>query len=604
MTLSWRRPRWLPEGGGWTLAVAAMAMLTVGCGILLGWRGGDMPAQIYRAEAVRHHGLALWDSQWFGGHWTLGYSVAYPALASVVGLTLLSVVSAGAAAAGFDRLLARHFAPAPARAASVFFAVSIVVETAIGQLPFLAGEAAGLWACVGLARRRPALAVAATVLCGALSPLAAAFVALAAGAWLLATWLPEIPNALPSLPSLPSVPALPAGPALLAERRGAGRISGHPCPKNRPARLRSALAGGHVASAQLRRRPRWRQPGVGPALGVLAGVAVPMGIVGLLFPGQGPMPYPFADFAWEIGIAVVLWALIPRTAPGAAGSPAGSAAILRAGIIIFVVAAGASFVIPSALGGNVGRIEDVAALPLATAFLWSRRRWLLALAAIPLILSQWGPAWAPMVSGAGHPWAHAGYYRPLVNWVHGAGGRYARVEVVPTAEHWEAAYVAPTVALARGWERQLDVADNPIFYARDQLDAASYHAWLLDNGVRYVALPATPLDYAGVAEGRLVASGVPDLRLVMHSAHWRVYQVQGTSGIVSGPGYLSSLDGSRVVVVATGAGMIEVRLRDNRSWRVRSGAATIDPTPSPTGWIVLQASGPGVVHLDLGPPAL
>ena len=36
------------------------------------------PAQLYRVASFRAHGFAIWDSQWFGGHWTLSYSVLYP----------------------------------------------------------------------------------------------------------------------------------------------------------------------------------------------------------------------------------------------------------------------------------------------------------------------------------------------------------------------------------------------------------------------------------------------------------------------------------------------------------------------------------------------
>jgi hypothetical protein len=62
-----------------------------------------------------------------------------------------------------------------------------------------------------------------------------------------------------------------------------------------------------------------------------------------------------------------------------------------------------------------------------------------------------------------------------------------------TRLHWEAAYVAPAVPLVRGWERQLDTAGNPLFYDADLLNPDSYRAWLIDSGVRYVALPDAPL---------------------------------------------------------------------------------------------------------------
>ena len=39
-----------------------------------------------------------------------------------------------------------------------------------------------------------------------------------------------------------------------------------------------------------------------------------------------------------------------------------------------------------------------------------------------------------------------------------------RLEIPATQNHWETAFVAPVVSLARGWERQVDIADNPMFY--------------------------------------------------------------------------------------------------------------------------------------------
>jgi len=549
--------------------IPLLAAGLVGVGTLLGWRGGDLPAQIYRVEAVRRNGLALWDSQWFAGHWMLGYSVLYPSIAAAVGLGLLSVISAAAAALAFHRLVVGHFALGAARAASLTFTLSVIVETAIGQLPFLAGEAAGLWCCVALARRRPAWAVATAVFASLLSPLAAAFVALAAAAWLLAAWWPLTAGSASA--SGMSAPA--SGIPVAGSSRTLGVSPAWGAGGGRAGNLKAKLA----------------RPGVGSAGLVVLSVGVPLGIVGLLFPGQGPMPYPLVDCVWELVIAAGLWLVAPR-----------QERVLRAGIILFVLSALASLAVPSALGGNVGRAEDCVALPLTVALLWPRRRVLLAFLAVPLVLSQWGPAWSTMSSHAAHPQKTASYYQPLIRWLHHAGGPLGRVEVVPTADHWESAYVAPTVALARGWERQLDVANNPIFYDAGLLHGDTYLQWLLDNGVRYVALPSAPLDYAGVVEGRVVAAGVPGLRQVMHTPHWRVYQVDGATGIVSGPGYLTSIDGSHLSVTIDVPGTIEVRVHDNPAWRVAAGAASIEP--SVEGWILVHALLPGPVDLAMRLP--
>jgi hypothetical protein len=156
------------------------------------------------------------------------------------------------------------------------------------------------------------------------------------------------------------------------------------------------------------------------------------------------------------------------------------------------------------------------------------------------------------------------------------------VEVVPTKFHWEALYVATVMPLARGWERQVDEARNPLFYRGSaHLGAAVYRRWLIDEGVRFVALGDAPLDFAGTAEGRLVAAGVPGLRLVWRSAHWRLYEVTGSPGIVGPPARMVSLSGDRVVVVAPAAGTVIVRLRYNSHWDLASGAGCVGRALAP-----------------------
>ena len=166
---------------------------------------------------------------------------------------------------------------------------------------------------------------------------------------------------------------------------------------------------------------------------------------------------------------------------------------------------------------------------------------------------------------------------------------------MPTLLHWEAAYVAPYFPLARGWERQLDTGANPIFYVPGALNAASYRAWLFANGVRFVALPNVPLDYAAQAEGRLVGTGVPGLRLLWRSANWHVYEVIGAPGIVSGPAQLSASSGAELELRIARAGTVVVRERYLDAWGVASGAGVIGPAPG--GWLELRATRPGRVVL-------
>jgi hypothetical protein len=97
-----------------------------------------------------------------------------------------------------------------------------------------------------------------------------------------------------------------------------------------------------------------------------------------------------------------------------------------------------------------------------------------------------------------------------------------------TKAHWESVYLAGQdgISLARGWERQLDTRYAALFY-RPALSPAAYRAWLTENQVRYIALPDAPLDKAGSLEGTLVARGVPYLRELWRSEHWRLFRVMG-----------------------------------------------------------------------------
>ncbi|MDQ2754085.1 MAG: hypothetical protein M3R71_00880, partial [Actinomycetota bacterium] len=157
-------------------------ILAVGV-LVLGWQGVDWAAQSYRIAEVRHYGLVIWDSGWYGGSYPLGYSVLVPVLGALAGMAVVAVVAAGVAATAFDRLVTdvRGFRPW----GSWLFAISTSLEVAIGQLPYLCGEAAGLVAVVALARRRGGVAVAFALVAALCSPLAGAFLALACGAaWL------------------------------------------------------------------------------------------------------------------------------------------------------------------------------------------------------------------------------------------------------------------------------------------------------------------------------------------------------------------------------------------------------------------------------------
>src|SRR5437588_575966 len=149
---------------------------------------------------------------------------------------------------------------------------------------------------------------------------------------------------------------------------------------------------------------------------------------------------------------------------------------LRAGVALYVVLCLVSYVITSAVGGNAARLEELLAGPLAALVLWPARKALLLAAAIPLLYLQWH---APVrdVTTAGGPAMTTAYYRPLLSFLERQPGSPFRVEIPFTKYHWEGYVVAPRFPLARGWERQLDIKYNRLFYG-GALTPTSYEAWL------------------------------------------------------------------------------------------------------------------------------
>jgi len=159
------------------------AALAVGA-TLASLRGVDLPAQLYRVSLFHRVGLTLWDSDWYGGHWTLNYSVLFPPVAGVLGVAITEMLSAAAAALAFDRLVTGHVGRG-ARVGSLLFAVGTLAQVAIGQLPFLLGEALALGACWAATRGRWPAAWSLGTATALASPLAGGFLALAALAWSL-----------------------------------------------------------------------------------------------------------------------------------------------------------------------------------------------------------------------------------------------------------------------------------------------------------------------------------------------------------------------------------------------------------------------------------
>lgn len=444
----------------------------MGAAVELIWRpvSADLAAATYRSDLFTRVGFTVRDHGWYAahGHYLPGYSLLSPALGALLGLHLLLALSAIAASTLFGLLATRLLNTAAARVAAIWFAVGFCVELLSGRVPFDLGFAIGLGSLLALVDRRTRLAVALAVLTSVASPIAGAFLALAA----LAV-------------------AIAAGNSKDSNTDG-------------PTRTANTLRTTHT-----------------DGLRIAAAALVPIVVLALAFPEGGWEPFAASAF-WPAFVGVLLIAaLLPRGAL----TPQ-RRRTLRVGAALYALALLGAFAVHTPVGGNAVRLGALLAGPLLTGVLWERHRRVLLLLLPALLYWQLVAPIRDVSALSGDPSVRASYYAPLLAELRGlTGGQPTVLEIPLTSAHWEAAWVPghDGVSLARGWERQLDTRYAAIFY-RPGLTATTYRTWLAQNGVDYIALPDVGLDYAGHAEGKLLAGGLPYLHEVWRSRHWRLFE--------------------------------------------------------------------------------
>jgi hypothetical protein len=318
------------------------------------------------------------------------------------------------------------------------------------------------------------------------------------------------------------------------------------------------------------------------AAGIVAAVA-PVLIVSALYPQGGTFPFRWSALVWSLVVCAVVWLLVPS-----------EQRLVRATAAVYAVALVAAFVVQTPLGANLTRFGMYAAAPVLLALVPTRR--LILVIVLPLLwFWQWSPAFDAIVRAGRDPSIEEAYHRPLIEFLTAREPLPTRIEVVPTSRHWEAAYVATEIPIARGWERQLDKRFNAPFYEPD-LDADAYRGWLLRTGVEYVALSDAPLDSSGRAEAELLEAGQPFLRPMWTSAHWRVWEVVDASGLLDGPAVVVEMGTDSLSLRVTEPGDLLVRVRASAFW-------ASDPptciTPTTDGWIVLHDVAPGALEIYL-----
>jgi hypothetical protein len=330
------------------------------------------------------------------------------------------------------------------------------------------------------------------------------------------------------------------------------------------------------------------------AAALLGAALVPAVALSVLFPEGGPFPFVLSSFLPTLAVTLLLLAIAWRTAPGP----------LRAGLILYALLLLASGLLSTPMGGNAARLGAVLGGPIAALLLWPGRRAVLALLALPLLYWMLSSPVDDVRRAASDPSVHASYYDGLLAYMkdqQASDGPF-RIEIPFTDNHWESARVAPTVPLARGWERQLDQKVNPLFYgegARD-LTPEKYRAWLDENAVRYVALADAAVDYSAAHEAALIRSGrATYLHEVWHDTHWRVFAVADPTPLATGaPGArVTALDADRVDLTAPRAGTVRLSIRWSPYWHLTRGLGCVRKHGD---WTDVVVNSPGPARISAG----
>ena len=512
----------------WLPAVALSSLLAL---LMLIWSPpvGDLAAQVFRTELFQHAGLAIWNGSWYGGHYTLTYSLLFPPLAALLGPQLVGMLAVVASSYLFDRLVRDRWG-IEARWATLWFAAGVVTLLADGQLTFALGVAFGLAALRCLQLERGPLTLLAAAACPLASPVAGAFLA-------------------------------------------------------------GVLVLGAVEPG---RRPR-------PLPLVAGGLALFITIApNVAFPEAGHFPFASSSY-----VAIPLWC---------AGALLLTQGVrdeerqLRRVIVGYLLASTLIWLTPNALGGNAVRLGALFGGPVLAAVLLSRRPrpavpiWLfapvLALAIAGSLYWQLTASVTQIARSVGDPSTTSAYFHPAARWLRAHGGTGARIEVPPTANHWESAYLAPKFELARGWLRQLDTTRDDLFYKDKALTAASYGSWLRANAISYVALPDAPLDYSSQEERRLILGQPSYLDLRFRTPHWRIYAVRDPKPLVTPLGTAAAetrwIGRQGFALDVERPGEFLVRVNFTPYWSISRGAGCILHRGD---WTVARASHPGAFRV-------
>jgi hypothetical protein len=379
--------------------------------------------------------------------------------------------------------------------------------------------------------------------------------------------------------------------ALQLERPALGLAAGAACALSSP--VAAAFLAGVLLAGTLPHNRRADLAAIWVACLALALVLLP----NLVFPDAGEFPFAFSSY-----MAIPLFcggALLLTRGLGEEERQ------LRRVLLAYTLAATVLWLAPNPLGGNAVRLGALFGGPVLAAVMLAHRPRLSRPATALLVLALAGGLYWQLTASVnqiarsvGDPSTKAAYFAPVAKWLQEHGGDAARIEVPPTANHWESAHLAPEFELARGWLRQLDTTRDDLFYRDGPLTDRAYRAWLHDNAIRFVALPDAPLDYSSVAERRLILGAPPYLEPRWSNAHWRVYEVRNPAPMVQplgdGAARVRSIGHNGFALDVNRPGEFLVRVAFTPYWSIAHGHGCLIRRGD---WTLARASRPGIFRV-------
>jgi len=264
--------------------------------------------------------------------------------------------------------------------------------------------------------------------------------------------------------------------------------------------------------------------------------------------------------------------------------------VVRWGGLLSAVLVIAAYLLPTPVGTTATRLPELFAAPTIVAVATVPLVAVIAATASAVLLLP--PVSITEVRERGDSALSGEFYAPLLQQLT-ARGAAGPIEVVPTLRRGEAAFVAPVVAIARGWSRQADTGRHAIFYS-GTLNADTYRRWLDDNAISYVAISQGPYDWSAPDEVNLVRHGLPYLKALWSNQNWTLYAVTNPTPVIAAPGRVVARDAVSLTVSLPDPGEYVVRLRWSRYLTASIGCMR----PTEDGWAMIVVEHPGTAKID------